>query len=322
MRAIITGGAGFIGSSMADFLLGKGWSVTAVDDFSAGHKRFIRHNLGNPRYRLIEHDLKQQRGLAAHFEGHDIVFHFAANADVKGGKDNPVVDLHEGCIVTSNVLEAARANGIKRFVYSSTGSVYGEATVFPTPEDAPFPIQTSMYAASKLYGEGLISAYCEAYDMRAWIFRFVSILGERYTHGVVFSFYKQLREHPDRLEFLSDGTPSKSYLYVGDCIEGMWTAIRNANEKVNVLNLGNAEEISVKEIADIVTARLGHNDVEYVYGEDAHGWIGDNPRISLDIARMRGLGWQPKLPIRDAIVRTLDYFEENDWVLEERYFRK
>ncbi len=323
MRAIITGGAGFIGSTLADFLLAKGWHVTAIDNMSAGREEFYAHNLGNPSYRFAQLDLKDARKVKDAFaQGADVVFHLAANADVKGGADHPTLDLHEGCMATSNVLEAMRAAGIGKIVFSSTGSVYGEPEVFPTPEDAPFPVQTSMYAASKLYAEGLISAYCEAYGMQAWIYRFVSILGERYTHGVVFSFCAQLRKE-DRLTFLSDGTPRKSYLYVGDCVAGIWHGLQHAKGKVNILNLGNDEEMPVRDIADIVVRESGRKkgEIEYVLGQTQRGWIGDSPHIRLDIARMRKLGWEPALSIEQAIVRTVRWLEANPWALEGKYFR-
>jgi len=333
-NVIITGGAGFIGSHMADFLLAKGVRVKVVDNFSTGKMRFIEHNLQNPMFSYETADIKDQEALTKAFctwgvekQHYDIVFHFAANADVKGNVTNPTKCLHENGIGTSNVLEAMRANNIKKIVFSSTGSIYGEPEVFPTPEDAPFPIQTSMYGASKAYGEGLISAYCEAYGMQSWIYRFVSILGERYTHGVVFSFYQQLmlqQQNNESLQmiFLSDGTPRKSFLYVGDCISGIWHGVTHANNNVNIFNLGTDEEIVVRELGEILVHELRLQDnVTYQFGKTQRGWIGDSPFIRLDIRKLQSLGWQPRCSIRDAIKKTAHYLRDNSWVLGEKYFR-
>src|SRR5712692_4937671 len=165
-------------------------------------------------------------------QGTDWVFHLAANADVRFGTHHPRKDLEQNTIATANVLEAMRANGIRRLAFASTGSIYGEPDVFPTPEDAPFPMQTSLYGASKLAAEGLIQAYCEGFGMQGYIFRFVSILGERYSHGHVFDFYQQLAEHPEHLHVLGNGHQRKSYLYVQDCIEAILTALEQADAKV------------------------------------------------------------------------------------------
>lgn len=328
-KAIITGGAGFVGSNMADFLLNKGIEVKVVDNFSSGKMKFIEHNIDNPLFSYEKVDLKDAELIKKVFSGgYDIVFHFAANADVKGGTKNPTLDLKENVITISNVLEAMRHNNIKKIVFSSTGSIYGEPEVFPTPENAPFPIQTSMYGAAKLYGEGLMQAYCEGFDMQCWIYRFVSILGERYTHGVIFSFYQQLISQKDesnkKLAFLSDGTPLKSYLYIGDCIEGIWAGLNHSNEKVNIFNLGTNEEMMVKDMADVVVGKITPKDqVGYELGKTERGWIGDSPHIRLDISKLNKIsGWKPKLTIKDAIIKTLEYLQENEWVISEDYFRE
>jgi len=204
-RLVVTGCAGFIGSNLVDRLLASGREVVGVDDFSTGQRRFIASALRDPRFRLIEADLLAPSALTAAFAGADFVFHLAANADVRFGTEHPRRDLEQNTIATYNVLEAMRANGVRRIAFSSTGSVYGEPEVFPTPEDAAFPIQTSLYGASKAAGEALIAAYCEGFGFRSWIFRFVSILGERYTHGHVVDFYRQLRSDPTRLRVLGNG---------------------------------------------------------------------------------------------------------------------
>ena len=255
--------------------------------------------------------------MANAFAGGDTVFHLAANADVRFGTEHPRKDLEQNTIATYNVLEAMRANGVKRIAFSSTGSVYGEAAVIPTPEDAPFPVQTSLYGASKLAGEGLIAAYCEGFGFQSWIFRFVSILGERYTHGHVFDFYKQLRDDPTQLRVLGNGKQRKSYLYIQDCIDAILLAIEKAGDKVNIFNLGVDSYVEVNDSIGWISEALGVEPrLDYTGGD--RGWIGDNPFIFLDTAKIRALGWAPKLTIREGVVRTVEYLQANEWVLEAR----
>ncbi|MFI5268062.1 MAG: NAD-dependent epimerase/dehydratase family protein, partial [Chloroflexota bacterium] len=225
MRFFVTGCAGFIGSHLTDRLLGEGYEVVGYDNFSTGRREFLEPALKAPRMKLVEGDLLEPNRLTEAVAGCDFVFHLAANADVRHGTERPRRDLEQNTIATHNVLEAMRETGVKRLAFSSTGSVYGEPDVFPTPEDAPFPLQTSLYAASKLAAEGMISAYCTGFDMQALIFRFVSILGERYTHGHVFDFYAKLLANPNEIEVLGDGKQRKSYLYVGDCVSAMLMAM-------------------------------------------------------------------------------------------------
>ncbi|MBI3281628.1 MAG: NAD-dependent epimerase/dehydratase family protein, partial [Acidobacteria bacterium] len=221
------------------------------------------------------------------------------------GTQHPHRDLEQNTIVTFKVLEAMRQAGVSRIVFASTGSIYGEAAVFPTPEDAPFPVQTSFYGASKLACEGLIEAFCEGLGMTGYIFRFVSILGERYTHGHVVDFCDQLREHPERLRVLGDGRQRKSYLHVQDCIDAILLALDQANGRVNIFNLGTDQYCEVNDSIAWICERLGvHPRLDYTGGD--RGWVGDNPFIFLDCSRIRGLGWRPKLGIREAVVRTVD----------------
>jgi UDP-glucose 4-epimerase len=241
----------------------------------------------------------------------------AANADVRFGTDHPRRDLEQNTIATYNVLEAMRANGIKKIAFSSTGSVYGESPVVPTPEDGPFPIQTSLYGASKAAGEGLITAYCEGFGFQSCIFRFVSILGERYTHGHVFDFYQKLKADPTRLPVLGNGKQRKSYLYVQDCIDAILMAMDKATEKVNIFNLGVDGYCQVNDSIGWICDELGVKpNLEYSGGD--RGWIGDNPFIFLDTKKIQALGWRPKFGIRDGVLKTVDYLRENEWVFEAR----
>jgi len=317
MHAFVTGGAGFIGSSLVDRLLADGHEVVAYDNFSTGQREFVAAALTHPRFGLIEGDTLDLPALTRAMAGCEVVFHLAANADVRFGTEHPRKDLEQNTIATFHVLEAMRANGIKRIAFSSTGSVYGEAHVFPTPEDAPFPVQTSLYGASKLAGEGLIAAYGSGFGFEGCIFRFVSILGERYTHGHVFDFYRHLRKDPTRLTVLGNGKQRKSYLYIGDCLDAMLLAMEKTRRTIEVYNLGTNEYVEVNDSIGYICERLGiAPTMEYTGGD--RGWIGDNPFIFLDNAKMRGLGWAPKLTIRDGILRTLEYLQQNPALLEAR----
>ncbi len=317
MRFLVTGAAGFIGSNLADRLLAVSHEVVAFDNFSTGQEAFIRSALESPRYRLIRGDLLNLEAVAAAVRGCDFVFHLAANADVRHGTEHPRRDLEQNIIATWNVLEATRLAGVRRIAFASTGSIYGEPEVFPTPETCPFPVQTSLYGASKLAAEGQIAAYCEGFGLQAYIFRFVSILGERYSHGHVFDFCKQLLEHPGVLHVLGAGRQKKSYLYVRDCIDAMLTAIGKADGKVNIFNLGVDHYCEVRDSIGWICARLGVAP-KLRYAGGSRGWIGDSPFIFLDCTRIRNLGWSPSLTIQDAVVRTVDFLLANRWLLESR----
>ena len=316
-RCFVTGGAGFIGSHLADHLLAAGHDVTGFDNFSTGFHEFLEGARACPRFRLVEGDLLESDAVARAMAGVDFVFHMAANADVRFGPLHPRKDLEQNTIATSNVLEAMRASGARRIAFASTGSVYGEPEVFPTPETAPFPVQTSFYAASKLAAEGLISAYSAAYGFQGWIFRFVSILGERYTHGHVLDFYQQLIEHPDRLDVLGNGRQRKSYLYVHDCISAMLLAVEKAAHPVNIFNLGTDEYCEVNDSIRWISEHLGVSP-RLSYAGGVRGWAGDSPFIFLDCGRMRALGWRPEVTIRDGIIRTLEFLAGNRWLLGKR----
>jgi UDP-glucose 4-epimerase len=318
MRAFITGGAGFIGSNLADRLLAEGHTITVYDNFSTGQSFFLDGaRLRQKHFTLIEGDLLDLDRLKESMARHDVVFHLAANADVRRGPEHPGKDLQQNTIATFHVLEAMRANGVRRIAFSSTGSVYGEPQVFPTPESCAFPVQTSLYGASKLAGEGLIAAYCQAFGFQAFILRFVSILGERYTHGHVFDFYQKLLANPRQIEVLGNGQQRKSYLYVQDCIDAMLLVMDRAQEPVNIYNLGTDEYCAVDDSLGWICAHLGLNPRrQYTGGE--RGWVGDNPFIFLDTAKIRALGWRPKLSIRDGVIRTLEYLQANPWLGEQR----
>jgi UDP-glucose 4-epimerase len=310
LRVFVTGAAGFIGSHMVDRLLAAGHSVVGFDNMSTGRRRFLEGALADPRFTFHQADLLDRESLGQAMQGAELVVHFAANADVRFGTEHPRRDLDQNTIATWNVLEAMRELGCKRIVFSSTGSVYGEPEIFPTPETCPFPIQTSLYGASKLAAEGLIQAYCEGFGVQGYIFRFVSILGERYSHGHVFDFYQQLSQHPEHLHVLGDGHQKKSYLYVQDCIDAIFTAIERANDKVNIFNLGTDEYCEVNDSIGWICEHLGlHPKLTYSGGE--RGWVGDSPFILLDCSGIRALGWRPRLTIQQAVMATIKYVSSN-----------
>lgn len=320
-RACVTGGAGFIGSTLADRLAARGVAVTVLDDFRTGRRDFVADLLEQPGARLVEGDVLDRDAVADAVSGCDWVFHLQANADVRHGLDHPRRDLEQNTIATANVLEAMRAEGVTQIGFSSTGSVYGEPAVFPTPEDAPFPVQTSLYGASKLACEGLIAAYAHGYGFTGVTFRFVSILGERYTHGHVFDFYTALRQDPGRLRVLGDGRQEKSYLYVQDCVTAMLTAAaaHEGTPGSATYNLGTDETIVVDDSVARIVAHLGlHPEIAHTGG--SRGWAGDSPLIQLDCARIRALGWAPTLTIEQAIGRTLDWFAAHPEAFEKEQY--
>ena len=318
-RAFVTGAAGFIGSNLVDRLLQSGVEVVGWDNYSTGQEAFLVSALKEPNFRRLRGDNLDDLALVEAMRGCDFVFHLAANADVRFGLEHPGKDLQQNTVATLNILEAMRANGIKEIAFASTGSVYGEAATIPTPEEAPFPVQTSLYGASKLAGEGLIQAYCEGFGFRGYIFRFVSILGERYTHGHIFDFYRQILQDPTNLKVLGDGTQRKSYLYIQDCISAMLHVVRlgtaaAAKHHSIVYNLGTNEYCSVRDSISWICGHLGV-DPNLLFTGGTRGWVGDNPFIYLDTKRIRETGWQPTLSIRESVVRTLDWLMENQWLL-------
>jgi UDP-glucose 4-epimerase len=301
MRSFVTGAGGFIGSCLVDRLLAAGHEVVGYDNFSTGHEGFLVTARQSVRFRLVKGDLLDGAALTRAMDGTEQVFHLAANADVRFGTEHPRRDLEQNTLATFNVLEAMRAVGIRRIAFSSTGSVYGEATVVPTPEDAPFPVQTSLYGASKLACEGLIAAYCEGFGFQ----------------GFVFDFYRALRRDPTRLHILGNGQQKKSYLYVQDCIDGVFTAMEQAKGAYNVFNLGTDEYCEVNQSAGWISARLGLMP-QFTYGGGERGWIGDSPMIFLDCSKARALGWKPKLTIQESVLRTVDWLKCNPTITGDR----
>lgn len=322
MKIFVTGAAGFIGSNLVDRLLAQDHQVIGWDNFSTGQKRFLEDAMRHPNFVLHIGDNLDLPSLTNAMTGCEIVFHLAANADVRFGLKNPSKDLEQNTQATFNVLEAMRSNSIKIIAFSSTGSVYGETEVIPTPEDAPFPVQTSLYGASKVASECLIQAYCEGFGMEAYIFRFVSILGERYTHGHVIDFYKQLMADPHQLHILGDGSQRKSYLYIQDCLDAMLhvttlRTARDAKHHCRIYNLGTPEYCKVTDSVDWICDYLNLKpNLKYAGG--TRGWVGDNPFIFLDTQKIQDTGWKATATIRQAMIKTVAWLEKNQWIFSAR----
>jgi UDP-glucose 4-epimerase len=316
-KAFVTGGAGFIGSHIVDRLVKDGAEVTVYDNFCTGQEEFIAHHKDNPKVHVIRADVLDLDTLTNAMAGHDFVFHLQANADVRGGMKNTRVDLEQNTIATWNVCEAMRINGVKRIMFSSTAVIYGEPQVFPTPENY-MPLQTALYGASKLAGEGIIESYCEYFAITCYIFRFVSWVGERYTHGVIFDFMKKLKTNPYELEILGNGKQRKSYLDVVDGVNGIFYAITHAKEQKNIFNLGHDEIMNVLDLADILTKELGIHNAQYKMTGGERGWLGDAPFVHLDTSKLKALGWKPQVTIEQGIRNTVRYLKAHPQLFEKR----
>jgi UDP-glucose 4-epimerase len=315
MTALVTGGAGFIGSHLVDELVRRGQDVLVYDNFSTGFRRHLDPALKTGRVRIIEGDILDSAKLKSALENVSTVFHLAANADVRGGTRNTTVDVEQNILGSHSVLEAMKAQSVKEIVFTSSATVYGEPDRFPTPEGQPL-VQTSLYGASKLAAEAMIQAYGEYFDIRSWCFRFVSWIGERYSHGVVRDFVQKLRRNPKELEILGDGEQRKSYLDVSDGVRGIFRAMENLKGRKNVINLGHVEFMNVKDLADLVCEEMGLRDVAYRFTGGRRGWLGDSPFVLLDISKIQETGFRPQISIEEGIRRTVRYLLENPWLLE------
>ncbi|SDS99769.1 NAD-dependent epimerase/dehydratase family protein [Bradyrhizobium canariense] len=314
-RAFVTGGGGFIGSHIVDRLAQTAASVRIYDNFSTGQEQFIGHHAGNPEIRVVRADVLDSERLNKEMAGCDIVFHFQANADVRGGTTRTQIDLQQNTIATWNVLEAMRINEIKHIVFASSATVYGEPDIFPTPESYA-PLQTSLYGASKLSCEAMIQAYCEYFGIACHIFRFVSWIGERYSHGVIFDFMKKLRKDERVLEILGDGKQRKSYLDVVDGVDGIFYALEHSKERKNVFNLGHDAFMNVLDLADIIVDELGLREVRYATTGGERGWLGDSPFVHLDTTKLKALGWRPRISIEQGVRNTVQYLKAHPQLLE------
>lgn len=301
-KVIVTGGAGFIGSHLVDRLLSQDNEVAVIDNLSSGRMEFIERNLKNPNFKFIKLDILDLEKLKKAIQGADIIYHFAANPDVRLGAENTKIHLEQNIFATYNVLEAMRMNGQQNIVFTSTSTVYGEATIIPTPENYGPLVPISLYGASKLACEALITSYCHTFDMKSWIFRFANIVGERSTHGIIVDFRNKLRNNPDSLEILGDGQQRKSYLHVSDCVDAIMYAVNNSHEMANIFNIGSNDTINSTEIGEIVVSGMGLKDVAFSYTGGKRGWKGDVPRMLLSIETLQKLGWKPVHNSKSSVV--------------------
>ncbi len=304
MRALVTGGAGFIGSHLVEELLRRGYDVSIVDNLSSGKIEFVEEALtkGATFYKM---DLLDRESLRTLFKSKefDVVFHLAANPDVRIGAEDTWIHLEQNVLATYNLLEEMRRSDVKDIVFTSSSTVYGEAEEIPTPEDYGPLKPISMYGASKLACEGMITAYSHLYGIKGVIFRFANVVGPRSTHGVIYDFIMKLKKDPRRLEILGDGTQKKSYLYVEDCISGIMFGYERRKEDVEIFNLGSEDWIEVKRIAEIVVEEMGLSDVtfEFTGGIDGRGWKGDVKFMRLSIEKIKSYGWRPKYNSEEAV---------------------
>ena len=317
MKAFVTGGAGFIGSHIVDRLIENGDEVIVYDNMSTGIEDFISHHFKNHLFKFITGDILDLKKLTMEMSEVDIVFHFAAHADVRSGFIDHKIDIEQNLLGTINVLEAMKENNVKKIAFASTSSVYGDATIIPTPEDCPF-YPTSLYGSSKAAAETYISTFCEYYDMTAYIFRFVSWVGERYTHGLVFDFLNKLEKDPVTLHILGDGRQKKSYLYVKDGVDAIFTIIEKAKDRVNVYNLGNDEVLNVIDSAKVIIDTAGYKNVKLLFEGGDKGWIGDNKYVLLDTKKIQSLGWKPNKNTREGLQITTQYLLDNPKIIKKR----
>jgi UDP-glucose 4-epimerase len=303
LKALVTGGAGFIGSHLVDRLLSDGYDVTVVDNLSEGRLENVVHLKEERRFEFIKGDLRNGPLVDKAVKGKDVVFHFAAHANIRTSLVDHRADLDNNVIATLNVLESMIKHHVRDLIFSSTSAIYGEATITPTPESY-MPVQTSLYGASKLACEAYAQAFTEFADISFWAYRFSNVIGERCTRGVTWDFIEKLMKNPNELEILGDGNQSKEYLYVSDCVDGMLTGYLKSHDKVNTFNLAIEQDSTPNDVADIVIREMGLSNVERKFKGGRRGWIGDNPIVHLSIAKIKSLGWKPRLSAQESITRT------------------
>ena len=304
MRALVTGGAGFIGSHLIDRLCARGDEVVVLDNLSSGHVEFLQHNIDSGSVQMVKGDITNLDDVMGAMKGIDVVYHLAANPDIRLGTRITDTDLKQGTIATYNILEAMRVNEVEKIAFASSSVVYGEGAPMPTPENYGPCMPISLYGASKQAGEGLISSWVGTFGLQAWIFRFANIIGARGTHGVIYDFIHKLKADPSRLEVLGNGLQEKSYMEVGDCVDAILHVMSNADDRLNLYNLGSHDTASVRTIAKIVVEETGCLDASIEYTGGDRGWAGDIPRAMLGIEKMLESGFDVKYNSQEAIRHT------------------
>ena len=302
-RALVTGGAGFIASHVVDRLLEEGYDVTAVDNLSEGHLENVAHLKKEKRFRFVKLDLKDRGPTMKAVKGNDVIFHMAAQANIRKSIVDHMGDLENNLMAMINILDGMVEHKATDLVFASTSAIYGEAKVIPTPEDH-LADQTSLYGASKIASEAWAQAFVQFSPIKIWSFRFANVVGERCRRGVIWDFVHKLQKNPKELEILGNGKQSKEYLHVKDCVEGMMTGWRKTKGPVEAFNLGQPRQTLVDGVADIVIEEMKLEGVRRKYTGGEHGWIGDNKLVELSLEKMKNLGWTPKVSPEDAISRT------------------
>jgi UDP-glucose 4-epimerase len=300
MFDVVTGGAGFIGSHLVDTLVAQGNEVLVIDSLCAGKRETISRHIDACKVRFVKKDLLAD-GWQDTLQGADRLFHLAADPDVRQSAVNPDPTMQNNILATYRVLQAVRLHKVPELVFTSTSTVYGDAAIIPTPENYTPLEPISVYGASKLSCEALISAYCHSYGLKAWIFRFANIIGSRSGHGVLTDFIQKLEKNPAELEILGDGKQTKSYLEVHECIAAMLFAVGHARSTVNTFNIGSEDWIDVKSIAEIVTEEMHLPKTRFTFTGGERGWVGDVPRMQLAVDRMKALRWKPQLGSKESI---------------------
>ena len=301
---LVTGGAGFIGSHLVDALVEAGQKVRVLDNFSSGREEFLSHHEDSSRVEIFRADLLDMDAVKKSMQGVEMVHHLAANPDIRLGTEVTDTDLKQGTLATYNVLEAMRMEGVSRISFSSSSAIYGEAEQMPTPETYGPVMPISLYGASKLGSEALITAWAGTFGADAWIHRFANIVGPRGTHGVIFDFIHKLKRDPSRLEVLGNGMQEKSYMSAEDCVKAMIHLIGHCEKNVNLYNLGTGDTCSVRRIAEIVVEESGLEGVSIEYTGGDRGWAGDVPKTSLEVSRLLETGFKPNLASEEAIRHT------------------
>ena len=304
MKSFVTGGAGFIGSHLVDKLIEKGHIVTVFDDLSSGKTEFIKHHLENDNFTFVEADLVDSEIVSKEIKDHDVVFHIAANPDVRLGPKKPDI-AKKDILATYNLLDAMRKQDVKKIVFSSSSVIYGETPPFPLPEDYGPLLPISVYGAAKLAAEGLISSFCHTFDMNCWIYRFANVVGERGTHGVIVDFINKLRKNPNEIEILGDGKQKKPYLDVKDTVDGMFFGFEHSNEQINLFNLGCDTTTEVTRIAELVVEEMGLQNVTFKYTGGKRGWKGDVPQFQFNVEKIGKLGWKAKYSSDEVIKKAI-----------------
>jgi UDP-glucose 4-epimerase len=312
MRFVVTGGAGFIGSNLVKKLVEDGHDVTVFDIVQEKETKRLQSILDRIDYKQI--DISNLEKLKQELKDFDVVAHFAASADIALGRIKTDLDLQHGTIATYNILESMRINNIKKIIFPSSSAVYGDFHKIPTTEDTGMLFPLSLYGASKLACEGLISAFCNLFEIKSWIFRFGNVVGSDLTRGVIKELIQKLKRNPKELEILGNGLQQKDFIHIEDCVDGILFAFRNSNESVNIFNLSSGTTTSVNKIVEMILEEMKLKNVKLLYTGGKIGWPGDAPLVHFDITKIKKLGWHPKYLSDETVRMSIKGTLENEMI--------